>query len=127
MTPGDVLLIASGGKDPRINPTLYGALAIWRRTDEIWTFAKDAVAYGSDAAAGPRAARDATTTPEILALMQAPPDTATDAASATDFRGGATPPQLFAFVFALAVAVSLMRPRRGQRMSTAEAGDIPAR
>ena len=87
---GDRLFIVSNVY--REQPTPPGAdpfawidaqVLAWRRIDRQWSFYEDALDYGTDREFYPRAARQATTTAEILRLADIGflPDTSTDSAA----------------------------------------------
>jgi hypothetical protein len=88
---------------------LYGQMLAWRGVGGRWTFDQDLLNYGSDARFYPKQAREATTTAQIISIIEAfvVPDTATGAAT----RLGATtlPPVLLLIVFAVATVAALRR------------------
>jgi hypothetical protein len=83
---GDVLFIAIDRLDPGSNRSLEGQLLMWRRTDDGWAFAEDALSYGTYSNFWPIAAREARSTEEILAVIRSGkvPDTATAPHRPTD-------------------------------------------
>jgi len=84
VTDGDVLFVALDEAIPfETNDSLFGNLLLWRQPDGGWEFYEAALQEGDDPAAYPKAAREATSLAEILAVVDrlAMPETATEPAS----------------------------------------------
>lgn len=81
---GDRIFVASTAFRPHadgLDPftVIDGQVIVWKRSGNIWRFFEDGLDYGSDKEFYPRAARTATTTADILALIsgRSAPDTST--------------------------------------------------
>ncbi len=94
---------------------LFGSMLAWRGVGDGWTFDPDLLNYGSDARFYPQEARLATTTAQIVNIIEAypMPDTSTSAAAKPHMP---EPPMLLAVVFAIVLAAAMggTIPRRSR-------------
>lgn len=88
---------------------LYGQMLAWRGVGGRWTFDQDLLNYGSDARFYPQQAREATTTAQIVSIIEAfaMPDTATEAP--TPLGATTQPPVLLLVAFTVATVAALGR------------------
>jgi hypothetical protein len=134
LAEGDGILIASERLRPGMtDETDLGNVLAWKRTGNRWVFHEEALQDGSNLEFYPRAARTASTTPDVLRLINgaAMPDTST---APLDQPRTPTPAPVLALVFAASLGVMLLvgrhsmdgprRPyRRRPRPERAEPGE----
>jgi hypothetical protein len=78
LSVGDQIFVTLDRLNLAKNPSLYGRIVIWQRTDHGWRFAEDALAGGSNPANWPSDAREARSMTDIRAIVhgRSLPDTA---------------------------------------------------
>jgi hypothetical protein len=110
---GDRIIVAAEDLRAEYQPAdpFEGHMVLWRKTADGWSFFSDALVYGAEQQAYPKAARDATTKAEVLhvILSGALPATATDPAEPKPTPVGSM--RFTALAFALGLVVALLRFR----------------
>jgi hypothetical protein len=107
---GDQIFMTLDRLDLEKNPSLFGQMLMWRRSGDGWAFADEALQGGGDAASWPAAARRATTTRDILALIDVSlvPDTSTSPVEGP----GSAPIAPIVAAFAVTFAITLRHAAR---------------
>jgi hypothetical protein len=114
---GDRIFVATSAFKPNAHlmdpfSVMNGDLIAWKRVAGRWAFYEEALDYGSDKDFYPRAARNATTTADILRIISAAglPDTSTAMTSSVDGERHDAP--VLALVFAAGFLIALEKFRR---------------
>jgi hypothetical protein len=103
------LRVAQDGRDPFAT----GDVLVWKRTGDRWAFYSDALAYGFDERFYPAAARDATTTRQILRLVMA--GSVPDTSAVPSGQRGDARVALSVLAFFLGLLQTLRRNSRANR------------
>ena len=127
LRPGDRLFIAiEAGFESETQPEPYGRVLVWRSVGAGWMFYDDALADDRDVDAGPYppAAREATTTQEIMAAISGIPDTATEPAAGDAHRVGSEAGRLAILGIAITITLLAIGPTFVGRRRGSRPGDI---